>query len=247
MRYSGSKKRYAKEIGNIITKFLSKDTYYIEPFVGGANLFSTINHNKKIGIDINECVIDLWKNLQKGLDIPFKNRFLLTEWQYESMKYDYYNGMIKYPKWMLGYVGNCCSYGSALWNGYAKYNAIKDEDHIKEAYNGLIRQLDTFYFLKECIFVNTSYDMYNYPPNSVIYCDPPYSNTKGYGCEFNNDKFWEWCRKMSKNGHKVFISEYNAPSDFVCVWIKQKKDGMGTTYYGNKQNTKIEKLFTYNI
>ena len=63
--------------------------------------------------------------------------------------------------------------------------------------------------------------------------------------DFPHEKFWEWVRKMSKEGHKVFVSEYTAPDDFKCIWQKTKKDGMGTTVKGNKQNVKTEKLFVY--
>jgi hypothetical protein len=41
------------------------------------------------------------------------------------------------------------------------------------------------------------------------------------------------------------VSEYSAPDDFKCIWSAEKKDGMGTTKFGCKQKTKIEKLFVY--
>lgn len=77
----------------------------------------------------------------------------------------------------------------------------------------------------------------------VIYCDLP--STKKYETDFDNDAFWEWARKMSKEGHYVYVSEYEAPSDFKCIWQMKKKDGMGTTKTGGKQNIKVEKLFVY--
>ena len=57
--------------------------------------------------------------------------------------------------------------------------------------------------------------------NAVIYCDPPYQGTTKYSTgKFNYDEFWDWCRKMSEN-NIVFVSEYNAPDDFECVWSKE--------------------------
>ena len=41
------------------------------------------------------------------------------------------------------------------------------------------------------------------------------------------------------------VSEYNAPSDFICIWEKTRKDGMGTTKTGGMQKTKIEKVFIH--
>ena len=41
------------------------------------------------------------------------------------------------------------------------------------------------------------------------------------------------------------ISEYDAPYDFVCVWEKKRKDGMGSCKEGGNQKTKIEKVFVH--
>ena len=47
---------------------------------------------------------------------------------------------------------------------------------------------------------------------------------------------------MSKKGHKVFISEYNAPEDFECLWQMEVNSSL-TKNTGSKKAT--EKLFTY--
>ena len=43
----------------------------------------------------------------------------------------------------------------------------------------------------------------------------------------------------------MLTSEYEAPDDFKCIWSMNRKDGMGTTKCGCKQNIKEEKLFIY--
>ena len=40
----------------------------------------------------------------------------------------------------------------------------------------------------------------------------------GYTCGLNHDEFWQWCRERVYDGHKVYISEYRAPEDFVKIW-----------------------------
>ena len=67
---------------------------------------------------------------------------------------------------------------------------------------------------------NISYSDYAYRYGDVVYCDPPYKNTRGYGIRFNSDAFWEWARTRS---FPVYVSEYQAPSDFVSVWSKEKR------------------------
>ena len=59
------------------------------------------------------------------------------------------------------------------------------------------------------------------PPNSIIYCDPPYAGVTKYAYSIDHEKFWAWCREKVAEGHDVFISEYNAPDDFVCVWEQE--------------------------
>ena len=78
------------------------------------------------------------------------------------------------------------------------------------------------------------------PPNSLIYCDPPYQGTTNYKNAFNHEEFWEWCRNKTKEGHTVFISEYNAPRDFMCLWEKEIVSSL-TKNTGSKKG--VEKLF----
>ena len=46
MRYQGSKSKIAKEIIPIITKNLSNDKWYVEPFMGGCNTFALVDTPK---------------------------------------------------------------------------------------------------------------------------------------------------------------------------------------------------------
>ena len=58
----------------------------------------------------------------------------------------------------------------------------------------------------------------------IIYCDPPYKDTKGYREDyaepFCHDEFYSWCEAQKL---PVYISEYQMPEErFVCVaeWDK---------------------------
>lgn len=55
------------------------------------------------------------------------------------------------------------------------------------------------------------------PDGCVVYCDPPYAGTDGYGLHksaFDQEAFWNWARKCER---LLFISEYSAPVDFVPI------------------------------
>ena len=257
MRYSGSKAKIAKYIIPFIMKELKPGNAYIEPFVGGCNVMDKVDWDWKIGYDLNSYVISMWSWIKSTESNVFPK--YVSEEDYHKMKELADNNISdknKYPAWLIGYVGNACSYGSAWFNGYAHFNPKKNEDHILEAWNGLTKQIKKFKNLKNTCFVNKSYEdalhyAYLYTcidakPGCVVYCDPPYRNTKGYGVEiFDHDKFWELVRHYSKLGVKIFVSEYEAPDDFKCVWSMERKDGMSTTKTGIKQKTKVEKLFVY--
>ena len=90
--------------------------------------------------------------------------------------------------------------------------------------------------------MNMDYRNLYIPKESLIYCDIPYKNTKKYSTsiKFDYEAFYEWCREKSKLGNKIFISEYEMPSDFKCVWQKQVTNSMSRI----KTYKPIERLFT---
>ena len=228
-----------KYLRPILTKDIDENTVFVDLFGGGMNVVCDIPCDNKVAVDYNKYVIALWKELQRNgmKNIPTE----VSEEMYNDVKNCYLNKTIKYKDFIIGYVGTCCSFGGSWFNGYARFNPNKNEDHIKEAYNGLKKQVETFKELDDTVFIYSSYEEVPMNGNEVVYCDPPYAMTKKY---FNNDAFWEWAREASKKVKKLYISEYEAPSDFKCIWQMEKKDGLGTQK-GKKQNTKVEKLFVY--
>ena len=68
-------------------------------------------------------------------------------------------------------------------------------------------------------------------------------DTTGYTSgKFNSEEFWDYMRQIGKD-NQVFISELEAPGDFVCVWERP----FTRTLDRNKNNQfkVVEKLFTY--
>ncbi len=112
----------------------------------------------------------------------------------------------------------------------------------------LITSLKTNIKLKGVKFLSCDYRELKIPINSIVYCDPPYDGTKEYieavKSGFNPVYFWDWCREVRKLGHKVFVSEYNAPYDFECIWEKEVKSSLGANGVTGGSKKSIEKLFT---
>lgn len=82
--------------------------------------------------------------------------------------------------------------------------------------------------------------------NYVIYCDIPYRGTTKYATnQFPYEEFYEWVRGASVD-NIVLISEYNMPNDFDCIWQKETKTLLDSNKSkDDKENIRIEKLFTY--
>lgn len=90
--------------------------------------------------------------------------------------------------------------------------------------------------LKDISCTNQSYDEVDIKPNSVVYCDPPYTSLHRYRINFNFDAFYEWAR-IQEN---IFISEYKMPNDFCEVASFDK-----VCLLAKKDHKKIqEKIFT---
>ena len=118
-----------------------------------------------------------------------------------------------YPKDLVGYVGFALSYSGKWFGGWCRDGAGK-RDYVTESYKNALKQFPS---LKGVHFQNKSVfdiDFTRCGP-STIYCDPPYAGTTKYKDDFDHERFYCWCRARHKEGHKVFVSEYNMPDDFI--------------------------------
>ncbi len=128
--------------------------------------------------------------------------------------------------------------------GYARGHTQdgRPRNYADEQRRALLKQAK---LLEGVVITNYSYEDMLVPPNSIIYCDPPYYNTtQGYeGGAFNSNKFWAWAEEKGQEGHAVYVSEYTCFSDkFAEVWSKNRSDSL-TKNTGAKRS--IERLYKY--
>lgn len=228
MVYMGSKNRIAKYLLPFLTKYLTKDRWYVEPFAGGMNMIDKINHPNRIANDVNEYLIELWKYLQDGGTLP---QFISKE-EYYKVKADKQN----YPKWYVGHIGFNCSRLGMFFNCYVYEQ--NGRNYQLEHINNIMNQVP---LLNGVSFVCYPYYELPIPQNSVVYCDPPYNNTRKYRNGVNHEYFWQWCRDKTQLGCDVLISGYDAPTDFVCVWQLVHNKAISI----HKTTESIEKLFVH--
>lgn len=228
MKYQGSKRRIAKELLNIILKDRKENQFYVEPFMGGCNMICEVDGNR-IGNDFNEYIGAMWYEMVNKSWVPPTH---VSELEFKDIKENKQN----YPKHLVGFVGVALTFGSTWFGTYARNK--RGTNYAMEGRKNLLTQIEK---LKGTEFTSVSYEEMNIPDNSIIYCDPPYQGVAGYKDKFNHDAFWDWCRNMHYKGHTVYISEYNAPNDFECIWSKE----LPTNLNANYNNKPIEKLFIY--
>lgn len=224
MKYLGSKRRIAKHIIPIIEEH--RTNWWVEPFVGGGNMIENIKGNR-IGADINANAVNALRVIRDTPHELPKTNLDFTESDYKNENHKHFC--------VLGFA---VSFGAKWKGGYSRNK--RGDDYVNQAYNSAQRQSKK---LKGASFVHSSYKDLHIPKNSVIYCDPPYESTTGYAGNFNHAEFWEWCRVKTKEGYKVFVSEYNAPDDFECVFEYSTITQVDNHNTG--KSNKTERLFTY--
>lgn len=239
MKYMGSKTRIAKELLKIILKDRTRGQFYVESFAGGMNMMQHVSGNR-IANDANPYLIAMWEQLTEGIWFPES----ISREQY-SIARDMYNHPERpHNKALVGWVGWMGSYNGRFFDGGYSGHAVmgkngKARDYITEQMNNTLKQVES---LKGVNFFSGDYTDTPIPPNSIVYCDIPYKNTKQYATSknFDYEQFYTWCEELAQKGHTVFISEYDMPEDrFECVWEK------GVTNAMHQVNTKktVERLY----
>ena len=240
----GSKARFTKEILPIILKDRKPEQWYVEPFAGGMNVICEVG-GKRIANDNNYYLIEMWKGLANGNKYPTE----IPKDLYDFAR-DIYNGREEktLSDDLIGWIGWMGSANGRFFDGgYSGKSNTKIgtvRDYIKEAISNIEKQLPKMVGVQ---FENKDYTELDIPNESIIYCDIPYQGTKQYSTskDFNHSSFWDWCREKAKQGHTVFVSEYNAPDDFECVWQKEAKSSLSANGKIGGNKLSVEKLFKF--
>lgn len=243
MYFIGSKtliwKQFLKDF--VLNGYGTKYINYVEPFCGGCNSLCNvkqIQHGKRIASDINPYLIAMWKSLLNN-----ENKYFpITKDIYQDAYKSYKSNDGRNSLSDLGWIGFIASYRAKFWGGYSSiYHCKRDgeRDFIKSSLKSLFKTLEG---LQGVQFHCCSYDELVIPERSIIYCDPPYKDTLGYGNSFNYDKFYNWCEFQRKRGNAIYVSEYSI-TDMRFVEIGRIASKCGLNKNQN-QKDRIEKLYT---
>lgn len=234
MRYLGSKSRIVKEILPLILADRKEGQYFVEPFCGGCNVTSNVSGNR-IASDYNEYLIAMFVGLLSGEKYPEQ----ISRELYNDVRNCFRAGSDKYDPGFIGWVGFTASYKAKFFGGYCGATASSKgspRDYISEQIRNISHQIPK---LRGVEFRSGDYKSLQIPKESIVYCDPPYKGATGYAAGLDHDEFWQWCRDRVYDGHKVYISEYQAPDDFIKIWEKPLRNNM------NFDKKATERLFIY--
>ncbi len=269
--YTRNKKIGSEPILLVLNNERFDDMDYLEPFVGmGHILRRVVNKKSYTASDLNPYAFNVLQALQRCKRFPsitkpvfsiFKSNTPITAMKFEPTEFLKQLVILldsqdfQFEPEELEAFSALATFRSQPWSTY-QGNTIDGESQDwkrqrEEEYRLL---LESHNFFETRLFLRDYRDYRtNINTNTVIYCDPPYfsskkSNRRYYGNHVDNfdyEAFWEIIRLWSqpKLRNAVFVSEYEAPSDFIVVTRFGKKGAL------SKQN--LEKLFmtkeSYNL
>lgn len=252
MPYPGGKAR-ARYVVDVLNHPVFDNFVYIEPFVGYASILHKIERKKvHVASDMNENVINVFRHLQRYKSYP-----IITKAIFDSARQDYLrNGGVSSTS--ISAFCSLSTFNGIHWR-HATYSGIhvskdgKIFNYEQARHNYYNRLIDNATF-QSTTFSTRSYDTYDLTQwtrvsPTLIYADPPYLHSRNkefYGMneDFDHAHFWETMRSWSCQPNViVFISELQAPEDFVRVACKQitvtmtRKKGVAPTM--------IDSIFMY--
>lgn len=227
MQYFGGKARINKQIAEFLEGVRKPNQTYVETMVGGGWVVSQMSGNRR-AYDKHKYLIAMYNALQEGWTPPT-----------DLTKDEYYNAKENQDSMphLAGFVGFGCSFAGKWWGGFAR---AKGRNYCQNAHNSIMKKMKS---MQDVEFNVADYKDLDFE-GCLIYCDPPYKNTTQYDKSvvgsFDHDEFWNWVRGQSKK-NTVIVSEYQAPSDFKCVWEYKTKTDIRNK--DGEKELRVERLF----
>lgn len=241
MVYQGSKNRISKFLVPIIQGYIDDNNIktYIEPMCGSCSIIEKIECENKIASDVNDELIALLRYVKADPFLSIAPHDCSFE-HYSEVRENRKQNTGKYSKEYTALIGYCASYGGRYYDG--GYGRDKTG---RNMYQERVKNLkEDSALLKDITFMCCDYKKFVDYKNCLFYFDPPYKGTKQYSIQnINYDEFYDFLRQLSQNN--IVISEYEMPSDFKCIWQKERKVQQKSDRVAAVKAT--EKLFIYNL
>ena len=238
IKWVGGKTQLLKELKEIIIPVLKEDSYYYEPFCGGAALALDLEHKNTILNDLNSELINMYRVIRDNSEelISELKRFQNShnaEFYYHIRNLDRTDALSKMSDVVKAartiYLNKTCFNGLYRVNSKGQFNSPigrtssgKTPDIVQE---DLIREMSKF--LKTVQFHNGDYreSLVHAKNGDVVFFDPPYDQDESISSEGfvgyqkegwtreNLKELKQLCDELVFRGCKVIIS--NNDTEFV--------------------------------
>jgi DNA adenine methylase len=232
MQYLGGKSRIAKPISKILLDAKRTRTTYVEPFLGAGSvaLLAAPEFERVVVADVVPDLVLLWNAAILGWVPPTE----LSEEDYRSLRHSE-------PSPLRGFAGFPCSFGGKWFGGYAR-DPRGGRNFAESASRSIVKRGQALRGadVRQCDYRDLR-DVVG--PDTVVYADPPYAGTTTYSAAdpFDTPTFWNEMRSWAGSGAAVFVSEYEAPEDWVQVWEGRPQTSIARNHGGMSV---VERLFT---
>lgn len=218
-------------------KFIEKEDWY-------ENYLYPFRENGEI--IIKEKKLEPWEIGYLGFTKTYNGLFMMTYSGLENgvrdRQIEKHNSLMKQREsfierklepWEIGYLGFTKSFSGIFMHSYAGERTDRKLSHQEQRHKAIMKQSQQ---IKEIEFIHGCYTKMQIEDNSIVYVDGPYKDTTKYKDDIDHDELYDWCRDLVNNKNCiVFVSEYQMPPDFKCIWEKELKAGLG----GKKQTEKL--------
>lgn len=237
MRYVGGKSRISGWVQVNLEPFISRNSRYLEPFVGGgavlvrmAPLFEVVEAG-----DAHEDLILMWQAAQSGWTPPEH----VTREEYEALRH-------AEPSALRGFVGFGASFSGKWFGGYVdqawdNYHKRMTKPYAQAASRAVVKDAAKF---SRVAFKHRDYIEWQPSAGTLVYCDPPYAAGTGYSCSFDPVQFWRTAETWASAGADVVVSEAEAPQGWSVLAERERAHMLRATK-GMPQAQRREALFVY--
>lgn len=207
MQYLGGKTRLAKEIARIIGP-VAQGRRFVDAFCGGLSVTVAMAPYAGSRAANDGCVplIALYRAWAEGWRPE-----PITEEQYAEIR-----GRRDENDPMTAFAGFGLSYAGKYFGGFAR--SKKGQDYHATSSRSLGRKIAA---CGDVLFSCGDYERLDVGGADVVYADPPYRGTTGYGYfrSFDYARFQRRLAAWAATGAAVFVSEYTAPTPgAVRIW-----------------------------
>lgn len=223
--YTGSK---FKLLDQLLPEFDYNKTKFVDVFCGGGSVYTNIvdRYDSVVINDIITDLIGIHSGLMKSNEIIDKTKSIcpgkLNPEVYAKLREDYNFNPSSDKLWalMLSCTNNMMrfnqkfkfnqTYGNRGWNSNTDSKVEKFKNHIRK-------------FKDKISYSSTHFENLEFDVNTMLYIDPPYSNTEaGYNAFWKKDddlKLYNWIKKMETLGCSFAVSGTLSHDGKPCMLI----------------------------